>query len=325
MNPVIPSGHTGGGQMMHLISIAGLSVRFPAHSECVRAVDTVDLEIASGDHIALIGESGCGKTVLGMAVMGLLPENARISGTIRYRERDLLRAEDVEMQRIRGKEIALIMQNSANSLNPVVTVGSQVAEPILIHGILPARAAYAEAVRLLEAMGFDLPERAAGRYPHEFSGGMRERILVAIALACQPDIVIADEPTSGLDAQVKSQILHLVKKQMAERTLLLITHDMGTAHFLCTRIAVMYAGEIVEEGRAHDILSLPMHPYTQGLLSSLPSAGLHSIPGMSPSPAHLPGGCRFCSRCPSATARCSTEHPLMSVRGSRRVRCFHYD
>jgi peptide/nickel transport system ATP-binding protein len=310
---------------MNQISIAGLCVRFPTRSECVRAVDTIDLEIARGDHVALIGESGCGKTVLGMAVMGLLPENARIRGTIRYRERDLLQTEDADMQRIRGKEIAMIMQNSANSLNPVITVGSQVAEPILIHGIRPARAAYAEAVRLLDAMGFDEPELAAGRYPHEFSGGMRERILVAIALACQPDMVIADEPTSGLDAEVKSQILHLIKKQMAARTLLLITHDMGTAHFLCTRIAVMYAGEIVEEGTTHDILSLPMHPYTQGLLSSLPSAGLHPIPGMSPSPAHLPQGCRFCLRCPSATARCGTDHPPLIVRGSRRVRCFHYD
>jgi peptide/nickel transport system ATP-binding protein len=310
---------------MNLISIAGLCVRFPTRSGCVRAVDTVDLEIARGDHVALIGESGCGKTVLGMAVMGLLPKNARIRGAVRYRERDLLQAEDADMQRIRGKEIAMIMQNSANSLNPVITVGSQVAEPILIHGIHPAQAAHAEAVRLLDAMGFDGPELAAGRYPHEFSGGMRERILVAIALACQPDMVIADEPTSGLDAEVKSQILHLIKKQMAARTLLLITHDMGTAHFLCTRIAVMYAGEIVEEGPIHDILSLPMHPYTQGLLSSLPSAGLHPIPGMSPSPAHLPEGCRFCLRCPSATARCGTDHPPLRVRGSRRVRCFHYD
>lgn len=313
-----------GGQMTPLISIAGLSVRFPTRSECVRAVDTVDLDIARGDHLALIGESGCGKTVLGMAVMGLLPENARISGAIRYRERDLLQVKDADMQRIRGKEIAMIMQNSANSLNPVITVGSQVAEPILIHRILPAKAAHAKAIRLLGAMGFDDPDRAVERYPHEFSGGMRERILVAIALSCQPDVVIADEPTSGLDAEVKSQILHLIKKQMADRTLILITHDLGTAHFLCTRIAVMYAGEIVEEGPAHDLLSLPMHPYTQGLLSSLPSAGLHPIPGMSPSPAHLPGGCRFCSRCPSATARCSTGHPPMSVRGARRVRCFHY-
>jgi peptide/nickel transport system ATP-binding protein len=325
MSPEFLPVPPGREKTMPLISIAGLSVRFPTRSECVRAVDEIDLEITLGDHIALIGESGCGKTVLGMAVMGLLPENARIRGAVRYRECDLLRVKDEDMQQIRGKEIAMIMQNSAGSLNPVITVGSQVAEPILIHGVLPAKAAQAEAIRLLGAMGFNEPGRAADCYPHEFSGGMRERILVAIALACKPDIVIADEPTSGLDAQVKSQILHLIKKQMAGRTLLLITHDMGAAHFLCSRIAVMYAGEIVEEGPTHDLLSLPMHPYTQGLLSSLPSAGLHPIPGMSPSPADLPDGCRFCSRCPSATARCSTDHPPMRVRGSRRVRCFHYD
>jgi len=311
---------------MNLISIEDLSVRFSTRSECIRAVETVNLDIARGDHVALIGESGCGKTVLGMAVMGLLPKNARIGGAVRYREHDIIQAAEPDIQRIRGKEIAMIMQNSANTLNPVKTVGSQIAEPLLIHQILPAKAAHAEAVRLLAAMRFDEPERAAERYPHEFSGGMRERILVAIALACQPDVVIADEPTSGLDAGVKSQILVLLKQQMADRTLFLITHDMGTAYFLCTRIAVMYAGEIVEIGSTHDLLSMPMHPYTQGLLASLPSAGLHPIPGMSPSPAYLPEGCRFCARCPAATDRCSTCHPpLNDVSGTRQVRCFCYD
>ncbi|HNX16970.1 MAG TPA: ABC transporter ATP-binding protein [Methanoregula sp.] len=310
---------------MTLVRIEGLGVRFSTRSECVQAVDTVDLDIARGDHIALIGESGCGKTVLGMAVMGLLPKNAWITGAVRYRDQDLLKAAEPDLQRIRGKEIAMIMQNSALSLNPVKKVGDQIAEPLLIHHVLAEKAAHDEIVRLLTAMGFDEPERAAGRYPHEFSGGMRERILVAVALACKPDIVIADEPTSGLDAGVKSRILALIKQQMADRTLFLITHDMGTAHYLCTQIAVMYAGEIVETGRTHDLLSLPMHPYTQGLLASLPSAGLHPIPGMSPSPTHLPGGCRFCARCPASIERCSREHPPLISTGERLVRCFLYD
>lgn len=320
----VPPADIRDGDDRALIRIEQLSVRFSTRSECIRAVDTVDLEIARGDHVALIGESGCGKTVLGMAVMGLLPNNARVEGEIRYMGKNLCDLDDPVMQRIRGREIAMVMQNSAYSLNPVIPVGAQIAEPLTHHGLLSARTAKTEAIRLLGDLGFDNPAQAALQYPHEFSGGMRERILIAIALACQPDLVIADEPTAGLDAQVKAQILRLIRKVVADRTFLLITHDIGSAHLLCSRIAVMYAGEIVEEGSVHEILSLPLHPYTQGLLSSLPSAGLHPIPGMSPSPAHLPGGCRFCQRCSSATNRCSDEHPRLYNRGLRRVRCFHY-
>lgn len=312
---------------MELICIAGLKVVFSTHSEEIRAVDTVDLTISEGDTIGLIGESGCGKTVMGMAVMGLLPENAGIGGTIRYCGRNLLSVPEETMQQIRGKEIAMISQNSANALNPVMTVGDQIAEPLVIHHLRSADAAHREAVRLLGTLGFEDPGRAAAQYPHEFSGGMRERILVALALVCNPRLIIADEPTSGLDAQVKSQILNLIKRQIADhRTLFLITHDMGTASFLCTRIAVMYAGEILECGPTKEVLAMPLHPYTQGLLTSLPSAGLHPIPGMSPTPAHLPRGCRFCERCPAALDQCDTEHPgMITVGGTRQVRCFHYD
>lgn len=320
--PATSSGR-GSGNLLH---ITGLAVRFPTRSEDICAVDTVDLDIDQGDRVAIIGESGCGKTVLGLSVMGLLPENARVGGTIRYRERDLLRTTEPDLQRIRGREIAMVMQNSAYSLNPVLNVGSQIAEPLLIHHLLPVGNAHDEAIRLLDAMGFDDPERAAQGYPHEFSGGMRERILLAIALACHPDLVIADEPTSGLDAVVKAQILHLMKEQMAGRTLLLITHDLGAANYLCTRLVVMYAGEIIEEGAMHDLITLPKHPYTQGLLASLPSSGFHPIPGMSPSAANLPPGCRFFPRCSCAMDVCSTYHPLLkSVGHNRRVRCHRYD
>ncbi|MFZ1897380.1 ABC transporter ATP-binding protein [Methanoregula sp.] len=312
---------------MELIRISGLRVAFSTCSEEIRAVDSVDLDIRSGDSLSLIGESGCGKTVMGMAIMGLLPKNAMISGSIRYGDQEILSASDRTMQQIRGKEIAMISQNSANSLNPVMTIGDQIEEPLLIHHLLPSTEARSEAIRLLSALGFDEPETAAGRYPHEFSGGMRERILIALALICNPRLIIADEPTAGLDAQVKSQILRLIKKQIASnRTLFLITHDMGTASSLSTRMAVMYAGELVEAGPTKEVLAMPRHPYTQGLLASLPSAGLHPIPGMSPAPAHLPKGCRFCARCPSATDRCSTQHPpLEETRDTRQVRCFLYD
>jgi peptide/nickel transport system ATP-binding protein len=275
----------------------------------------------------LIGESGCGKTVLGMAMMRLLPENAQVSGTIRYEDLNLLSQSESEMQQIRGREIAMIAQNSASALNPVMRIGEQIAEPLLVHKILSRQAAYNETSRLLAQMGFENPERAKDCYPHEFSGGMRERILIAIALSCNPGLVIADEPTAGLDAQVKLQVLELIKNQIGDtRTLLLITHDLGAASFLCTRIAVMYAGEIVETGRLHDVLTMPMHPYTQGLIASHPSAGLHPIPGMSPPPDLLPAGCRFFSRCPSATDTCQSTHPsLLQTDRSRQVRCLHYD
>lgn len=312
---------------MELIRISGLRVAFSTCSEEIRAVDSVDLDIRSGDSLSLIGESGCGKTVMGMAIMGLLPKNAMISGSIRYGDQEILSASDRTMQQIRGKEIAMISQNSANSLNPVMTIGDQIEEPLLIHHLLPSTEARSEAIRLLSALGFDEPETAAGRYPHEFSGGMRERILIALALICNPRLIIADEPTSGLDAQIKSQILHLIKKQIADNgTLFLITHDLGTASFLSTRIAVMYAGEIVEAGLTKEVLAKPMHPYTQGLLASLPSTGLHPIPGVSPAPAHLPDGCRFCIRCPSGTDRCNALHPpLKEIRRTQQVRCFLYD
>lgn len=312
---------------MELIRIAGLRVAFSTRSEEIRAVDSVDMVIRTGDRISLIGESGCGKTVMGMAIMGLLPKNAMITGTIRYRDQDLLTLPDAAMQQIRGKEIALISQNSTNALNPVMTVGDQIAEPLLTHHILPTAEARHNVIRLLSTLGFEDPERAAGQYPHEFSGGMRERILIAMALTCNPHLIIADEPTSGLDVQVKSQILHAIKKQITgTRSLFLITHDMGTASFLSTQIAVMYAGEIVETGPTHEVLTMPRHPYTQGLLASLPSAGLHPIPGMSPAPAHLPEGCRFCERCAAATRQCRTLHPpLKVINRLHKVRCLHYD
>jgi oligopeptide/dipeptide ABC transporter, ATP-binding protein, C-terminal domain len=313
--------------VQELIRIDGLTVTFSSRSGPVRAVDSVDLVIREGEKIGLIGESGSGKTVTGMAILGLLPVNAEIKGSIRYGDHDLLTAPDHTMQQIRGNGIAMISQNSGNALNPVTRIGDQVAEPLIIHNLSKEPEAMREAVRLLSELGFEAPEQAAARYPHEFSGGMRERILIAIALICRPQLVIADEPTAGLDAGIKTQILRLIKAQTAgNRTLFLITHDLGTAAYLCDRIAVMYAGEIVECGPAKDLLSLPRHPYTQGLIASLPSAGLHPIPGMSPSPALLPPGCRFYERCLAAHDRCGCNHPdLTPVENNRQVRCFLYD
>ena len=322
-----PSGVSPGeGGVANPLVLSGVKVTFSSRQGEVRAVDAIDFTLAEGDRLALIGESGCGKTVLGMAIMGLLPRNAWIGGEIRFNGRNLAGPGQEALQQVRGKEIAMIVQNSGSALNPVQTVGDQIAEPLLIHRLMDNGAAHCEAVRLLGALGFDDPAQAALQYPHEFSGGMQERILIAIALITSPRLVIADEPTTGLDALVKQQILDLMKQQFHDRrTLLLITHELGAATFLSTRIAVMYAGEIVETGRTMEVLAHPMHPYTQGLLASLPSRGLNPIPGMSPSPGQLPPGCRFAGRCPAAIEHCHQNHPLLrSCGGFRQVRCWRY-
>ncbi len=311
---------------MALLDISALQVRFMTRNQIVHAVDSVDLLLERGDSCALVGESGCGKTVLGMAVLRLLPPNAIIEGSVRYFGLDLSVLDETGMGHIRGKEIGMIPQNSAMALNPVMKIGRQVGESLVFHREMSRDAAAKTAALLLQRMGIDDPDQALQKYPHEFSGGMRERILIAMVLACNPPLVIADEPTAGLDILVKNQTIALLKEQFSDKTLLLITHDLGTAHELCSRIAVMYAGEIVESGSTREVLTKPLHPYTQGLLASLPSAGLHPIPGMSPSPNEMPCGCRFCARCSSALDTCHTEHPaLKSAGGSRQVRCLRYD
>jgi peptide/nickel transport system ATP-binding protein len=311
---------------MTMLEIADLSVRFEGRSASIQAVDRIDLAINSGDRIAIVGESGCGKTVLGLSVMQMLPSNARTGGSIRYRGKNLLEADKQEMQQIRGGQIAMICQNSSLALNPVMTTGNQIMEALSLHTSLRGDELRRETIRLLENLGIAHPEQSMRLFPHEYSGGMRERILVGMALACNPDIIIADEPTSGLDAIVKAQILLLLKEILHDRTLLLITHDLGTASAITSTAAVVYAGEIVEYGQTRDVFSRPMHPYTQGLLASLPSAGFHPIPGMSPPPGRFPGGCRFFPRCSCATGQCSAVHPPLRAAGQdRKVRCHRYD
>lgn len=311
---------------MKVLEISGLIVTFMSRSGPVYAVDSVEFSMEKGESCALVGESGCGKSVLGMAIMRLLPSNAQVQGIIRYQSISLTKLPERRMQQVRGDDIAMIPQNSAMALNPVMTIGRQVCESLILHRNVSRAAAATAAVNLLVRMGIHDPDCAMKKYPHEFSGGMRQRILVALSLACNPELIIADEPTAGLDILVRNHTIDLIKEQSSQKTLLLITHDLGCAHNLCSRIAVMYAGEIVESGPISDVLSLPNHPYTQGLLASLPSAGLHPIPGMSPDPTDFPPGCRFCPRCRSATDPCHKKHPsLCSTGGSRQVRCLLYD
>lgn len=311
---------------MTFLNIRNLRVRFMSQSGVIHALNSIDFSIDAGESCALVGESGCGKSVLGMAIIRLLPSNAVIDGEIRFREKNMAEMSEKDMQEIRGKEIAMIPQNSAMALNPVMTIGRQITETILLHRKVSHRESTERAIELLKSLGFQEPEKAMDRYPHEFSGGMRERVLIAMSLACSPVCIIADEPTAGLDLIIRNQTIVLLKEQSKEKTLLLITHDLGCAYRLCNWITVMYAGEIIESGPTKEVLSHPFHPYTIGLLASIPSAGLHPISGMSPSPSNFPAGCRFAERCKSPLIRCQKEHPsLVLIDGVRKVRCFYYD
>ena len=309
-----------------LLEVRGLKVGFPTPEGLVRASDTVDLKIYPRETLGLIGETGSGKTVLGMAILRLLQPNTVIEGEIRYRGRDLLSLLEDEMQRVRGREIGIILQNSGTSLNPVYTVGTQIAEAVILHQGLSGPDAWRQAVELLDAVGIPDPARMAGEYPHRFSGGMRERALIATALACRPAFLIADEPTKGLDAVTKRGIIDLFSEINRDRSMLFITHDIEAAEDLATRAAVMYAGEIVELGKAGEVLADPAHPYTRGLLASLPERGMRPIPGSAPSLIALPSGCRFSPRCGCATKDCSKEHPgLVEVGSGHYARCMLYD
>jgi len=306
-----------------IIRISELKTCFSTPDGLVRAVDTIDLSIREGETVGLIGETGCGKTVLGLTLMRLLQSSTTIEGTIIYKGTNLLKISEAEMRRIRGEEIAIILQNPTTSLNPVMRVGEQIAEAIRLHQGLNKKDAAEKAIEMLDAVRIPSPSRRANEYPHEFSGGMKQRVMIAMGLACKPSLIIADEPTKGLDVTIKSQIIRLLKEVTEETAMLIITHDLGVARALCDRIALMYAGELVECAPAGEIFDAPLHPYTRGFLGSLPRNGLVPIPGMSPSLINLPDGCRFHPRCANAKAICRKKHPdMIEIEDGHFVRCF---
>jgi len=310
---------------MSLLKITGLRVQFPTLGGVVKAVNTVDLELEEGENLGLIGETGSGKTVLGMAIVRLL-NGAEVEGRIEYLGRDFLKLNEVEMQKMRGKEISVIFQNPTTSLNPVLKVGEQIAESIRLNEGLDGMHAKKRAVQILEVVGISDALHWADRYPHQLSGGMAERVMIALGLACNPRLVIADEPTKGLDVTVKIQVVGVMREMCKDKSLLLITHDLGAAAEICNRIAVMYGGEILELAKTEEMFRRPFHPYTKGLLRSLPIMGLKPIKGMSPSLIDLPSGCRFHPRCDLADEICRREHPdLVELEDGHHVRCFRYD
>jgi len=307
----------------HYISARGTRV--------TRAVDDVSLTLAEGETLGIVGESGSGKTTLALSLLRLLPPAARIvSGEIRFEGDDLLRKSDAEMRRIRGKRIAMILQDPMASLNPLFTVGDQVAEPIRVHEGASRGSAWRRAQELLRAVRISAPETRAREYPHQLSGGMRQRIVGAIAISCEPRLLIADEPTTSLDLTIQAQYLNLLRdlQQAHHLALIFITHNLGIVAKMCDQVAVMYAGRLVESGPVRLIYNAPAHPYTRALLESIPRLGssrerLTAIDGQPPDPTALPGGCAFHPRCPKAMDRCRAEAPPeFVVSGSQTARCW---
>jgi oligopeptide/dipeptide ABC transporter ATP-binding protein len=315
-----------------LLQIRGLRVDFETDSGSVPAVRGVDLEVMAGETLALVGESGCGKSVTALSIMRLL--SGRITaGEIRFGEHDLAKLQETELRRIRGSQIGMIFQEPMTSLNPVFRIGKQIEEVLLLHQKLAPLAARAQAVELLGRVGIPSPRERVQQYPHELSGGMKQRVMIAMAIACKPKLLIADEPTTALDVTIQAQIMTLLKSLQQElgMALLLITHDLGVVAHVAQRVDVMYAGKIVEHGSVQDIFKRPAHPYTQALLGALPHPStvgkrLEAIPGRVPSPSMLPAGCAFCARCKHVFAPCPTEQPsLFQVSGPHVAACFLHD
>jgi oligopeptide transport system ATP-binding protein len=316
----------------HLLQVSGLRTHFPTRDGLVQAVDGVDLHVDQGETLGIVGESGSGKSVTVLSILRLLPRPGRIvAGEVRYRGRDLLAASEQEMQEIRGAEIAMVFQDPMTSLNPVYRTGWQVGEPLRLHRGLRLPAALREAVSSLARVGIPEPERRARSYPHELSGGMRQRAMIAMGLTTAPSVLIADEPTTALDVTIQAQILELlqqVNRELGTATIL-ITHNLGVVAGSCERVLVMYAGRVVEEGPTRDVFAHPRHPYTWSLLRSIPRLDadehepLRPIPGLPPDLASLPTGCHFHPRCPFRVGRCITEAPpLAAVSETQRAACW---
>ncbi|HSG06001.1 MAG TPA: ABC transporter ATP-binding protein [Nitrospiria bacterium] len=314
--------------MTALLEIHNLTTAFRGEDRLLKAVDGVSFIIRKGEVLCLVGESGCGKSMTALSILQLVPPpGSIIGGEVLFDGRDLLKMELEDIRLIRGDRISMVFQEPMSALNPVFTLGDQVAEVLRIHRNMDRREANLKAVQLLEQVGIPDPERRAGEYPHQMSGGMQQRSLIAMAMACEPDLLIADEPTTALDVTVQAQILRLMERLIRghDRSLLLITHDLGVVAEVADRVCVMYAGVIVEISAVKPLFADPGHPYTMGLLASLPSPGdrnYHSIPGSVPDLADMPSGCRFHPRCPRAQEVCARKEPELVEKGGRAVRCY---
>lgn len=316
----------------HLLQIDNLSVEYTVDQVVAKAVTGLSLSIRDGEYVGLVGETGAGKTTTALSIMGLVPDPpGRISGgSIYFEGEDLLSKTQKDMRKIRGSLISMIFQDPMTSLNPVITVGSQIMEMVLLHSSMSRSEATVYASQMLEKIG--IPASRYHEYPHQFSGGMRQRVVIAIALAANPKLLIADEPTTALDVTIQAQVLELIQglKRDLNAAMLLITHDLGVVAEICDRVAIMYAGNIVEEGPMSVIFNAPKHPYTIGLFESLPdldreTTRLKPIAGMMPDPSDLPEGCAFHPRCGHASEACKKQRPAMiCVEPDHKVACLRY-
>ena len=316
-----------------LLRVRDLVTAFDTDEGYFRAVDGVSFDVMPGKTIGIVGESGCGKSVTALSVMRLIPTppGQIESGEIVFDGQDLLRLEERQMRGLRGNDISMIFQEPMTSLNPVYTIGHQIIEALMLHQDLKRRAARQRAIEMLRSVGIPAPEKRVNSYPHTLSGGMRQRAMIAMALACQPRLLIADEPTTALDVTIQAQILDLLRDLQEEMgmSIMLISHDLGVVAEFADEIAVMYAGKIVEHATTAALFRHPQHPYTHGLLKSLPSlhlrdrtARLATIPGVVPDPRHLPAGCRFRERCSVAVERCAQTEPSLERHASSDVACY---
>ena len=331
MSDALDAGHRDSSGAP-LLSVQRLTTGFDVNGRFVPAVIDVSFELGRGETLCLVGESGSGKSLTALSIMRLVQPPGRIAaGGILFRGRDLLAASEREMQRVRGAEIGLVFQEPMTALNPVFTIGSQIEETLRVHGRATRRTARARAIELLDAVSVPEPGRRVDEYPHQLSGGLRQRALIAMALACDPALLIADEPTTALDVTIQAQILDLLRDLRTRLGLavLLITHDLGVVARMADRVAVMYAGRIVEEAPVRALFDDPRHPYTQGLMASMPGAApgarLAAIPGTVPPLGALPPGCSFAPRCPRRFEPCPTAHPgTTDVGNGRGVKCYLY-
>lgn len=320
---------------MSLLSVQNLVTEFTTDEGVVRAVDGVSFDLPPGGTLGIVGESGCGKSVTALSIMGLLPQpNGRItSGAVVYQGEDITQVDDARRQAIRGAEISMVFQEPMTALNPVHTIGRQLTEAVALHTQQTAQEQIVTATEMLARVGIPEPGIRMTEYPHQLSGGMRQRVVIAIALICQPKLVIADEPTTALDVTIQAQILELIRslQQDTGMAMVMITHDLGVIAETCEQVVVMYAGQVVEQGTVFEIFDSPKHPYTKGLLASIPrmdsapKSTLEIIPGMVPSLHELPRACRFANRCHYVEARCEAEPPeVESLTASHKVRCLKW-
>jgi len=318
--------------MKPLLDIRNLSISFKTYRGIMEAIHGVSMTVAPAETVGIVGESGCGKSVTAHAVMRLLPQETAIysSGTIYWDGQDIQALSENQMNELRGRDMAMVFQDPMTALNPVLTIGSQIREGLRLHGSVPAGQEETQALALLQAVGITSPEKRIHQYPHELSGGMRQRCLIAMALACSPKLLFADEPTTALDVTTEAQVLELLSQlqKKSAMAVVLISHNLGVIARMCHRVYVMYAGVVVEQGTTEELFDGPAHPYTQGLLASLPDPDhgdkeLQGIPGQAPDLFHLTAGCRFYPRCPRAMHICTREEPpAYTLSDTHNVRCW---